>query len=109
MELYRRGEIEEAGKHFEKSIEMSPNWWTNYNNLGAYWETKGDLSKAEDLYLTAVVNGNYYLAVENYARILYKEKKYEELETFLTKYLPIYPNNQILQVLWQAVDQSMGN
>ena len=109
VELYRRGEIEEAGKHFEKSIEMSPNWWTNYNNLGAYWETKGDLSKAEGLYLTAVVNGNYYLAVENYARIIYKEKKYEELETFLTKYLPIYPNNQILQVLWQAVDQSMGN
>jgi tetratricopeptide (TPR) repeat protein len=104
VELYRKGDIEGSRVYFEKSIQMSPNWWTNYNNLGAYYEAKGDLPKAQELYLTAIKNGNYYLAVENYAKVLYKEGKYSDLKSFLLKYLPYFPDNQTLLQLWQLMN-----
>jgi tetratricopeptide (TPR) repeat protein len=107
VELYRSGDIESARGYFEKSIEMSPDWWTNYNNLGAYWEAKGDLPKAEGLYLTAMKNGNYYLAYENYAGILIKEGKFKEAKTFLeTEGLKYFPYNQKLIYFYQYLLQN---
>lgn len=93
VELFRAGKLEDAKIHFEKSIELSPSWWTNYNNLGAYWERKGELIKAEKLYKKSIDNGNYYLAYENYAFILIKQKKYSEAVEFLEKNIGFFPNN----------------
>ncbi len=105
--LYRNGDIETARVYFEKSIQMSPDWWTNYNNLGAYWEAKGNLPKAEELYLTAIKNGNYYLAYENYTGILIKEGKTKEAKDFLeNKALRYFPQNQKLQYLYQYLLQN---
>lgn len=102
--LYRKGDIETARGYFEKSIEMSPGWWTNYNNLGAYWEAKGDLPKAEELYLTAMKNGNYYLAYENYAGILIKEGKLKEAKDFLENTaLKYFPGNQKLRYFYDSI------
>jgi tetratricopeptide (TPR) repeat protein len=103
VELYRIGDYENAKMHFERSIQMAPDWWSNYNNLGAYYQLKGDYPDAEKMYLVAAKNGNYYLAIENYASLLYKEKKYGELKDFLSQYLPYFPDNQTLNTLWQAV------
>ncbi len=105
--LYRNGDIEGARGYFEKSIQMSPDWWTNYNNLGAYWEAKGDLPKAEGLYLTAIKNGNYYLAYENYAGILIKEGKTKEAKDFLENTaLKYFPENQKLRYFYQYLLQN---
>ncbi len=105
--LYRNGDIEAARGYFEKSIKMSPSWWTNYNNLGAYWEAKGDLAKAEELYLTAMKNGNYYLAYENYAGILIKQGKVSKAKDFLENTaLKYFPQNQKLRYLYQYLLQN---
>jgi tetratricopeptide (TPR) repeat protein len=105
--LYRNGDIESARGYFEKSIQMSPAWWTNYNNLGAYWEAKGDLPKSEELYLTAIKNGNYYLAYENYAGILIKEGKLKEAKDFLENTaLKYFPYNQKLRYFYQYLLQN---
>ena len=93
VELFRTERYEEAKEHFEKSIQLAPSWWTNYNNLGAYWEKRGELEKAEGLYKKSIDNGNYYLAYENYAFILIKRKKYSEAVEFLEKNIGFFPNS----------------
>ena len=96
VELFRAGKLEDAKKHFEKSIKLAPSWWTNYNNLGAYWEKRGELEKAEELYKKSIDNGNYYLAYQNYAFILIKQKKYSEAVEFLENNIGFFPNNPSL-------------
>jgi len=102
VELYRIGELDAAAIHFEKSIKLNPVWWTAYNNLGAYKQGKGELVEAEMLYLASIQKGNYYLAYENYARILIIQKKYSQAKAFLEnalKYFPLNPNlNQFYQL-----------
>lgn len=93
VELFRAERYEEAKEHFEKSIKLAPSWWTNYNNLGAYWEKRGELEKAEELYKKSIDNGNYYLAYENYAFILIKQKKYSEAVEFLENNIGFFPNS----------------
>lgn len=101
VELYRAGRIGEAREHFERSIELAPHWWTSYNNLGAYWEAQGDLEKAAMLYKTAIDNGNYYLAYENYALILVKMGKYGEAEKFVAESLRNFPGNTRLRSVFE--------
>lgn len=97
VELYRMGSTGEAAEHFERSITLNPFWWTSYNNLGAYWEQRGDLDQAASYYQTAIKNGNYYLAYENYAGVLIKEKRYEEAKTFIEDSLRYFPENSRLR------------
>lgn len=96
VELFRAGKYDDAKGFFEKSIELAPSWWTNYNNLGAYWERKGELEKAERLYKRAIDNGNYYLAYQNYAFVLLKQDKYKEVVEFLEKNINSFPENSRL-------------
>lgn len=93
VELFRSGNYEEAAVHFQRSITLSPVWWTNYSNLGAYYERRGDFARAEELYKTSVANGNYYLAWENLGMILIREKKYNEAVTTLEQTLRLLPQN----------------
>ncbi|MFZ3301180.1 MAG: tetratricopeptide repeat protein [Microgenomates group bacterium] len=69
VEMYRIGKINEAHIHFQKSVELAPFWWTNWNNLGVTTEYFGDIEKATEYYKKAINNGGYYLAVQNYNRI----------------------------------------
>ncbi len=95
--LFRTGRVEESGIYFRKSVELAPYWWVNWNNLGAYYEHKKDLAKAEEYYAKSISNGDYYLAYENYAMILIKEKKLKEAKDFLeNKALGKFPKDQRL-------------
>ncbi|MDP3917747.1 MAG: tetratricopeptide repeat protein [Candidatus Woesebacteria bacterium] len=102
VELYRIGKFNEAKDHFQNSVNLAPLWWTNWNNLGAIYERENDLDKALDYYKKAIDNGNYYLAYENYAKILIKQKKFNEAEEFIKDTLKYFPNNQNLLELYQA-------
>lgn len=99
VELFRIGKIDEAGEHWQRSVELAPTWWTNYNNLGVYYQNKNDLEKAENLYLEAIKNGNYYLAYENYASVLLKQGKYEKAKEFLIENIKYFPQNSNLSKL----------
>jgi hypothetical protein len=94
VELFRVGKIEEAKTHFEKSIELQPKWWFPYNNLGAVYQRKGDLRKAEELYRKAIENGDYYLAYENLAGILLKQERWDEAAVFLEEAVRKFPENE---------------
>ncbi|KKP31240.1 MAG: hypothetical protein UR21_C0013G0034 [Candidatus Woesebacteria bacterium GW2011_GWC2_31_9] len=81
-------------------INLAPYWWTNFNNLGVYWQNKNDLEKAEGYYLKSIENGNYYLAFENYALVLLKQKKYTKAKEFLNTNIKYFPQNtNMIQLL----------
>lgn len=102
VELHRIGKFDEAKNHFQNSVNLAPNWWTNWNNLGASYEQENDLDKALSYYKKAIDNGNYYLAYENYAKILIKQKKFDEAKEFIKDTLKYFPNNENLLKLYQA-------
>ncbi len=93
--LFRAGRLKEARAHYLRSVAVAPHWWTNWNNLAVTYEIGGDLKRAGKYYQKALENGDYYLAYENYANLLLKQKDYVAAKEFLEKEaLPKFPNNQ---------------
>lgn len=105
VELFRIGEFKEAKINFQKSVDLAPYWWTNWNNLGAITEREGDLETAALYYKKAIDNGNYYLAYENYALILIKQGKFKEAQEFIENSLLYFPQNQKLIQYLQYIKQ----
>lgn len=100
VELFRRGEIEEAKKHFIISTELSPKWWTSWNNLGAIVEREGNYNLAREYYQKSIDYGHYYLAYENMAKLLTFRINREEGIKFTREALKYFPNNvTLLQLL----------
>jgi len=97
-ELYRLGQREEGKRWLEKSIEMNPEWWVAYNNLGVYYHERGDWEQAEKMYLTSIDKGNYVLAWANLVK-LYGIQGDERWMGVLERALADYPNNQELRML----------
>ncbi|MFA5933207.1 MAG: tetratricopeptide repeat protein [Microgenomates group bacterium] len=93
VELFRAGRFEEAGKHFEASTKIAPNWWTNWNNLGAVEERNGNLENAKKYYQKAIDNGRYYLAYQNLAKIYLIKDGPEKSKVFCEESLKSLPNN----------------
>jgi len=96
-ELFRTGNIDEAGKHFQNSIDSQPNWTYPHNNLGVVLENQGQLDKALTEYETAISISDYYLAYQNKGGILLKMKEYDKAKTFLIEALNKFPHNPILK------------
>lgn len=110
VEAFRKNYIDEAKKHFIRSIELAPYGWTSWNNLGFFYEVTGELENAKKCYLLAINNGNYYLAYENYARVLRSEGSIDKLRSFLEeKALPLYPENKKLNEYYDYVIKSSEN
>lgn len=99
---FRAQDYQKAGEHFAESTRLAPKWWVNWSNLGAVEERQGNLDKAADYYRTSIENGDYYLAYENYAGVLLKQKRNKEALTFLkTEALPRFPYNGTLRQLYE--------
>jgi len=98
VELFRAGKIDEAEKHFRKSVEFQPRWPYSQNNLGAVLEQKNDLEGALAQYKKAIEVGDYYLAYENVGGILIKMKRNEEAKDFIEKSLLKFPQNNKLKL-----------
>jgi hypothetical protein len=94
--LFREGKQSEAKKHFERSIILSPNWWTAANNLGVIYQREGNLENAKKMYAISIKNGDYYLAYENLAQLKYLTEEPKDTISFLEKALKKLPNNEIL-------------
>jgi tetratricopeptide (TPR) repeat protein len=102
VELFRVGRIAEAKEHFEESIRLLPDWWSNWNNLGAVYERLGDLPGAESAYHHVVESSTYYLAYENYAGLLLRENRKDEARQFLEQRALLYfPQNARLRSMYQ--------
>lgn len=109
VELYRAGRFDEAEIHFENSTKLAPNWWTNWNNLGAMFERRNDLNTAKIYYQKAIDNGQYYLAYENLAKIYQKTESPENTIAFTEKSLKILPNNATLWFTLAVSEYKLGN
>jgi Tfp pilus assembly protein PilF len=108
VELYRAGKTNQALTHFEESIKLSGNWWTNYNNAGAIWQGKGDLEKAKIYYQKAIDNGDYYLAWENLALLKLKTEPAQNAWEFIQKGLKVLPYNAQLNMAAALVNYKLG-
>lgn len=97
VELFRHGQIDQAQKYFLLSTKLAPYWWTNFNNLGVTLEAAGDATSAAKAYKIAIDNGQYYLAYENYARLLIITNQLQEAQQFLDDAIEQFPHNQTLK------------
>ncbi len=106
VELFRKGDYKTAKTLFLRSTQLAPTWWTNWNNLGAVFEREGDLTRAAIFYKKAIDNGHYYLAYENYTKVLFKQKKFTDLNDFLKKEaLPALPYNENLRQIYDFLQR----
>lgn len=106
VELYRHQEYEEAKLHFARSTELAAHWWTNWNNLGVSVERDGDKQTALAYYARSIENGDYYLAYQNKARLLFQTGQIEEAAKFTEEALLKLPyNEQLWQVRLVALQQ----
>lgn len=99
VELFRKGDLENARMHFDRSVELQPNWAISLNNLGAVYNRIGDLEKAGLYYKKAVEKEDYYLAYENLALLLAKkEPNSEGTINFLQKALLKFPKSTKINI-----------
>ncbi|MCR4328324.1 MAG: tetratricopeptide repeat protein [Patescibacteria group bacterium] len=105
-ELFRVGRFAEAETHFEKSIALQPAWAISRNNLGAIYSHKGDTAHAEEEYRASIAIGNYYLAYENLAGLLIREKRFDEARTLVAQALQVLPSNKNLITLSSSLQES---
>jgi len=109
VELFRMGEFKEAERHFENSVRLAPDWWTNWNNLAAIDEREGRLDRAEAGYKKAVENGGYYLAYENLASLyLFKQKDFQKARNFSEDSLRFLPYNPKLWFILALAEYRLG-
>jgi len=110
VELMRAGRMEEAKVHFEKSMELSPRWWTPPNNLGVVYQRLGEMEQAKELYQTSIENGDYFLAYENLATVLAIEGNASESAQVVEAGLKRFPYNQtLLQIALWLTQNSSGS
>jgi len=104
VELFRKGNVADAKKEFERSVELAPGWDINWNNLGAAYNALGDPKEAEKAYLTSMQHGTYYMAYENYASVLIVQHRIPEAKEFISKKaLPLFPASRSLRLMWSAI------
>lgn len=108
VELFRKGDIENAKTHFEKSIELQPNWAISLNNLGAVYNRLGDTEKAELYYKKAIEKEDYYLAYENLSFLLMEEPASQNTLSFLQKAVLKFPQNAKINIANAIVYYQLG-
>jgi protein O-mannosyl-transferase len=90
-ELVNAGRYGEALIHEQKSTELAPWWWLNWNNLGMIYRHLGDqnndptlIIKSEQSFLKAIENtSSFYLPYENLAETYLNFEKPEITEKFV--------------------------
>lgn len=109
VELFRTGKMDEAKVHFEKSTQLAPDWWTNWNNLGVVAERKKEYSLAKNYYQKAIDNGQYYLAYENLANILFFQEDPQKAKEFTEESLKKLPQNAKLWLVLSMSEYKLNN
>lgn len=98
--LFRNGQVNAAMPYFEKATNINPPWGVAWNNLAACYEWKKDEINAEKYYLKAMSLQDYALAYENYAKLLRRNHRSQDLRIFLdSKALQKFPYNSLLQAI----------
>lgn len=108
VELFRRGNIDEAGIHYKRSVELFP-YFVNWNNLGNVYLEKKDIKRARKYYELAMRNGNYHIAYENLALLLLKHESPKEANEFSKDAVQKLPNSSKLWMTLAVSEYRLGN
>lgn len=101
---------DEAYPHIKRSIDLAPKFWVNWENLGVYYESKGQIDKSIDAFKTAIRNNkDYHHAYINLANIYFHYKKPEDVKAFLIVALNEYPNEPSLLYIAGVTDYRLGD
>lgn len=104
-----QNDLAAAKKHFEKAIEIYPQYAGAYNNLGILAMRAGDHDAAIAAFQQAVhINGHYPRACINLVRLLLPDRKYAEAETLLNTALSTDPLNPEALTLLANVQLQTG-
>jgi len=96
-------EYDQARPHIIRSIQLAPKYWENWNNLGVYYEGKGQINKSIEALSQAVNNNpNYYNGYINLASIYFHYTPPHEAQTKIDNILMKYPNDPEL-LLYSAI------
>ncbi|MBI2033457.1 MAG: hypothetical protein HYT10_03295 [Candidatus Levybacteria bacterium] len=93
IEISKKGDINEAQLHFKKSVELAPQWWTNWFNLGLSFEKQGNIKEAEKAYIASIKNGNPYFAYEQLAKLYLLYGSKNSALAVATDGVSLFPNN----------------
>jgi len=99
MGLADQGRLDEAIEWWEKSIEMNPEYWVAYNNLGTAYLDKGEPERAKEYFLKVIELSNSALGWENLAVLYWQENDPSLIQT-LQQGLQYYPGNQKLRLIY---------
>jgi tetratricopeptide (TPR) repeat protein len=108
-ELARIGNNDEALKYFSRSVELLPDWWTNWSNMGVIYQRQGKVAEARRHYEQSINNGYYHIAYENLAALLLINYDLDEARQFMLEAVKIYPYNYKLRSYLAIAEYEMGN
>lgn len=103
-ELFNSGRRDEAYPHVLKSVELKPDWWRNWTNLGVYYEQKGEIDNAIASYQKSIKNNpGYAIAYVRLASIYLFSQQMVESEKYVKEGLLYNPENAELVRLYAFI------
>lgn len=92
LDAYSKGQMENATVHFEKAASDYPRYARAYDMLGAIAIRMTDRAKARALFSKSIqVDGDFYPAYLDLARMDLQDKRYAESETLLARAIALKP------------------
>lgn len=100
--LEERGQVEEAKKHYERAVKLAPHNPIYLYNLAHYYKKKKNYRRMEEFLEESMKQGRYYVAFEEYGRLLLQQGRTKEAKQFFEKRaLKHFPYNNTLKDLYQ--------
>jgi Flp pilus assembly protein TadD len=92
-ELMQAGQFAQAGRHFEKALELAPDFAEAHANLGWLQQKRGDMTSAETSYRRSIaLNPEIAETHLNLGALLTTEKRFEQAETAYKKAIELKPH-----------------
>jgi Flp pilus assembly protein TadD len=105
-----RGQVDEAIRHYQKAIQVAPDFYPARNNLGAKYLSKGEFAAAEKEFIEVIkLNQNDAQAYFNLGNVCYLTKRYEEAARALREGLKKNPQSALGYFLLGAVSTRTGD
>lgn len=107
-EHLQQGNLSEAKKHFEASVNLFANP-INTNSMGVYYHQIKNIPEARKWFYRSNSLGDYYLAYQNQARLLLTNDKVEVAQPYIEKALQKFPQSDTFWYLLAIAKYKKGD